>query len=186
MGHVEQLTDGVVWLTVPGASDVDAIAAACADPAVGEWTTVPVPYTRADAASFVGTIVPALWEQGNPTWAIRSEPDGEALGMVGLVVRDGVGDLGYWLAPAWRSRGLTTAAVKVVCRHGFGLGLDRIEWRAYVGNHASAAVARKVGFRYEGLTRRAVLQRGVRRDCWLASLLPDDPMVPAVGWPAGV
>ena len=190
MSQVERLSDGFVWLTMPTLDDVDAIAAACADPSIAEWTAVPVPYTRADAESFVGTTVPTLWREGSPTWAIRAASDGVALGMSGFVARDAdVVEVGYWIAPWQRFRGFATSALKLMCQSAFRsdeLGFERVEWRAYVGNHASAVMARRVGFRYEGLIRRGVQQRGVRRDCWLAALLPDDDMVPAVDWPAGV
>jgi RimJ/RimL family protein N-acetyltransferase len=65
-----------------------------------------------------------------------------------------------------------------------GLALERIAWRAYVGNYASAAVARRAGFRYEGMCRLGSIQRGRRRDHWLAARLRTDPPGAAGDWPA--
>jgi hypothetical protein len=47
-----------------------------------------------------------------------------------------------------------------------------------VGNTASLAVARKAGFTLEGTARAGLLNQGVRRDCWTASLLPSDLGLP--------
>jgi RimJ/RimL family protein N-acetyltransferase len=66
------------------------------------------------------------------------------------------------------------------------MGLTRIHWRAFVGNHASAAAVRAQGFRYEGLARLGSVLRGSRRDHWMAARLNTDPPGPADGWPAGV
>ena len=53
-----------------------------------------------------------------------------------------VAEIGFWLAPRYRCRGLATAAMNMVCEFGFRtdtLALHRIEWRAFVGNHASTS-----------------------------------------------
>ena len=64
--------------------------------------------------------------------------------------------IGYWLAQEAEGRGLMTAAVKALLRHGFrGLGLNRIEIRAGVRNHRSRAIPRRLGFRHEGTLRQA-------------------------------
>ncbi|HEV7183582.1 MAG TPA: GNAT family N-acetyltransferase [Leifsonia sp.] len=191
------LTGPRVVLSIPGESDVDRIAEVCQDATVARWTTIPVPYSRADAEGFVFDLVTGGWARGtNCTWAIRSEPRGLLKGMIGL---DGIGDgqaeVGYWLAPDARGRGLMTEAAALVVEYAFaaesslsvappGLGLQRLVWHAYIGNAASASVARRAGFHYEGLRRLGGLQRGIRLDDWQAGLLRDDPREPASDWPA--
>lgn len=181
------LTDGVVVLSAPGPSDVDALTRACRDPEVARWTTVPDPYSRADSIRFVHDLVPAQWAAGFPEWGIRTSPDGPLLGMIGFVPRGGSApEIGYWIAPEARRRGLVTAALMLACDFAFhpdGLHTWRVEWRALVGNVPSAAAARRLGFRFEGVARHGTLQRGVPRDMWVAGLLPDDPRAPASGWP---
>ncbi|MGW0043544.1 GNAT family N-acetyltransferase [Rhodococcus sp. NPDC003348] len=174
-------------LTPPTEADVASITSCCQDEAIGRWTTMPVPYRRADAEAFVTRVVPAGWADRSPTWAVRHGPDGPAVGMIGLGARDeSAAEIGFWLDPAERGRGLMTAALNLVCDFAFRsdtLALERIEWRAFVGNAASAAVARRVGFRFEGIARRGGLQRGVRRDMWVAGLLATDRRTPHEGWP---
>ncbi|MFF2088657.1 GNAT family N-acetyltransferase [Nocardia sp. NPDC058176] len=180
------LTDGTVWLTRPTGADIDRIVECCQDPEVQRWTTIPAPYHRSDAEEFLDKVMAPGWASGSPTWAIRTVENGRVEGMIGLTGRGaGAGEIGFWLTPDHRGRGLMSRAVALVCDFGFaadGLALDRIGWRAIVGNHPSAAVVRRNGFRYEGLARSGGVQRGVRVDEWHAARLPTDPPGP-VDWP---
>lgn len=186
------MTDGTVWLSRPADSDIEAIIEYCRDPSIAEWVTIPVPYSRADAEYFVRTRSAEGWAGNSPTWAIRLGEHGRLIGTVGLGVRpqdEGSAEIGYWIAAEHRRQGLMSRAVALVCDFGFdpdGMGLTRIQWRAFVGNHPSAAAVRKHGFRYEGLARLGSVLRGSRRDHWMAARLTTDPPGPADGWPAGI
>ena len=192
------LRDDVVTLAPPTFADLDAITAACQDPRVAAWTTVPDPYGPEHARGFV-THVTDAWAllRSNPvdrleieaTWAVRTGgPAGEVLGMVGLRLDPpGSAEIGYWLAPHARGRGLMTRAVRLALDVGLspeGFDLSRITWSAFVGNWASWAVAWRCGFRLEGEVRGHGVQRGVRRDSWVATLLRDDVREPRGPWPA--
>lgn len=172
-------------LSVPTEEDIDAIFAACQDPDVQRYTTVPSPYRREHAEGFVEKVA-AWWDAGSEaTWAVRR--DGVLAGMVGLHrLGRGHGELGYWMTAGARGQGLLTEAARAVVDWGFspdGLGLARIEWRAVTGNIASARSARTLGFRYEGLLRQALLHStGRRDDAWIAGLLPSDDRTPQ-DWP---
>ncbi|MFD8244691.1 GNAT family N-acetyltransferase [Nocardia sp. NPDC059691] len=182
------LSNGTIWLSAPTADDVDAITECCQDPAIAEWVTIPVPYVRDSAVTFLEEMVVPGWAARSPTWAIRPHAGAPVVGMIGLGEQDeSAAEIGFWLAPAQRSRGLMTQAVELVCEFGFhadALALERISWRAFVGNYASAAVVRRAGFRYEGMSRLGSLQRGRRRDHWLAARLRTDPPGPSDDWPA--
>jgi RimJ/RimL family protein N-acetyltransferase len=189
------LRSAEVTLSVPTASDVDRVAQVCADPEIAAWTTVPSPYAREDAEGFVTRMVAAGWaEETMFTWAVQAPGavDGPVLAMVGVTRTTGApgqeqaGEIGYWTAPDARGTGLTTAAARLVADWALdpeGLGLTRLQWQAFVGNWPSRRVAWKLGFRFEGTLRRFGPQRGVLRDSWMASLLPDDPREPSEPWP---
>ncbi|WP_223694486.1 GNAT family N-acetyltransferase [Leifsonia poae] len=190
------LTGSRAVLSIPTGHDIDRITELCRDAAIAAWTTVPVPYVRADAEGFVFGFVTSGWAHGTGcTWAIRLEPDGPLVGMIGLDgIKDGEAEVGFWLAPDARGRGVMSEAVSLVADYAFapsglavraasGLGLERLVWHAFTGNAASAAVARRAGFRFEGEHRLGGSQRGRRLDDWQASLLRDDPRTPASGWP---
>jgi RimJ/RimL family protein N-acetyltransferase len=184
-----------VRLSVPTAADVERIAEICADPAISHWTTVPSPYTRADAEGFVTGFVAEGWaKEKDYTWAVRApgDVDGPVLGMVGMS-REGEpgteqsGEVGFWCAPDARGRGLITEAARLVVDWALdpeGLELGVVRWRANVGNWASRRVAWKLGFRHEGTMRRFGQQRGRLMDSWVASLIPEDPREPNEPWPA--
>jgi RimJ/RimL family protein N-acetyltransferase len=173
-------------LSLPRPDDVDAIYEACQDPDIQRYTPVPSPYERQHAEAFVNR-VPEDWEAGQHlTWVIR---EGETLvGTIGLYRIDGrgTGELGYWIAPGSRGGGRLREAAEAVIDWGFsptGTDLTRIEWRAVVGNVASARVARALGFRYEGTLRGALVNaRKDRDDGWIAGLLRDDDRMPHP-WP---
>ncbi|WP_130918757.1 GNAT family N-acetyltransferase [Nocardia cyriacigeorgica] len=182
------LTDGNIWLSRPRPADIGTIVARCQEPSIGEWVTIPRPYGRTEAESFLTDMVDPGWAGRSPTWAIRPAEHGPVIGMIALGAQDETAaEIGFWLGSDARGKGVMSRAVRLVCDFGFdtaGLGLIRISWRAFVGNYASAAVVRRNGFRYEGTDRLGGLQRGVRRDSWLGARLVSDPPGPASDWPA--
>lgn len=163
-------------LAPPTAEDVDVVTTHCQDPAIQAWTTVPAPYTRAHAVEFLGDVERG-WADGSMlTWSLRW--DGRLVGMLGLDIQPvRSAEIGWWLAPEARGRGLMTRAVAAVVDHGLdpdGVGLDRVFWQAFVGNEGSRRIAERVGFRVEGTVRGHGIQRGVRRDSWVGTLLRSD------------
>ena len=182
------LTGTRVTLSTPGHADVDRIADVCADPAIARWTTVPSPYTRENAVGFVTSVVPDGWASGRVcTWAVRV--DGQLVGMISIGdIREHQGEIGYWMAPEARGRGIMSEATALVVDYGFapaprGLALRRLVWRALAGNAASAAVAHRAGFRWDGLVPGGAVQRGARFDEWRGTLLPEEAGRPAADWP---
>lgn len=159
------------------ADDIPWVYEVSLDPAVQKYVQIPLPYRIADAEFFVREMAIAAWERrGRAEFVVVRSADGVPLGRVGLGL-DGVGaaQIGYWMDPAARSRGVATRAVRELCRWGFGtLGLGLIEWRAEVGNTASRRVAEKAGFTVEAVLRRRLVHRGVRVDAWIGSMLPGE------------
>ncbi|KGM14830.1 hypothetical protein N867_15110, partial [Actinotalea fermentans ATCC 43279 = JCM 9966 = DSM 3133] len=182
------LTDGVVLLEPPTESDVDAITRACQDPEIARWVPVPQPYAEEHARGFLVNVVRPGWESGGElTWGVR-EPDGTLLGMIGLHrIEHRTAEIGFWLAPWARHRGVMSRAVALVLGEALdegGLDLARVTWRAVVGNWPSRRVAWRAGFRVEGTLRaELVLRDGVRRDAWVGTLLRGDPRSPNEPWP---
>ncbi|WP_309064746.1 GNAT family N-acetyltransferase [Microbacterium sp.] len=179
--HTERLV-----LSIPTGDDVDAITAACQDPEVPRWTTVPSPYTREHGEEFVEKVA-AWWDEGAETvWAVRR--DGELAGMIGLHritehPHGGDAEIGYWGVARFRGQGVMTEAAHAVVKWAFGeLGLVRLGWRAVVGNVPSARTARAVGFRYEGTLRQGLTSPRGRDDGWIGGLLASDDRTP-VDWP---
>ncbi|MEV6550631.1 GNAT family protein [Streptomyces sp. NPDC051597] len=109
-----------------------------------------------------------------------AEAEGALVAMVGLMRRgENVAELGFWAAKEHRGRGYMTEAALAAARWAFeSAGVERLEWRAEVGNTASRAVAEKAGFTMEGTLRAGLVHGGTRRDSWVGSLLPGDLGLP--------
>ena len=175
------LTTERLLLRAVGPQDTDAVYAAAQDPDIQRWTTIPSPYLREHAESFVGQTAPEGWADGSMFTFGVFLPPGELAGMLGLTMRSlDVAEVGFWTTKEHRGNGYITEATLAASRWAFTqLSIDRVECRAEVGNAGSRAVARRAGFTIEGVLRSAINNKGVRRDCWVGSLLPSDVGLPS-------
>lgn len=149
------------------------------EPVCGEWdvcafTSVPWSYSKAGALGWIdrqrnkraaGTVL-AL--------AIQGPEDDRALGNVNLAGLDDGGreaEIGYWLMPDARGRGLATTAVSLLVGWGFDqLGLERIEFAILPENVASQRVAERLGANPEGIRERSHQAEGRAWDMTIWSL----------------
>jgi [ribosomal protein S5]-alanine N-acetyltransferase len=99
------------------------------------------------------------YDAAGAAWAVTTR-GGQLLGAVrfGLIdVNLGSGSVGYWLLPEARGRGIATAALRsttsVVFRR---LEWHRVELYHAVENERSCGVARRAGYRPEGVMREAM------------------------------
>lgn len=166
-----------------GGDDVPAIVAACRDAEIQRWTRVPSPYGDDDGREFVRLSHDSLASGSGAHLVVVGEDRGELLGAVGLDVerRDLTGEIGYWVAPEARRRGVAVSGSRFLCELAFGdLGLRRLSLLAAVDNPGSNAVARRLGFRVEGVLRSACVigpsgdPDAPRGDMHLYGLLPGE------------
>lgn len=140
------------------ADDATGLLLAMRDPLVHRYAGFVV-IDRADALIRVQRYA-ATWRSGEGlAWAIV-DAGGQVLGSVRFAITDrelGCGMVGYWLLPEARGFGVATAAVRagstIVLRH---LGWHRVELRHAVENARSCAVARRCGYRVEGIMREGM------------------------------
>jgi RimJ/RimL family protein N-acetyltransferase len=180
MDPVTLTTERLLLRTV-GPRDTDAVYEAAQDPDVQRWTTIPSPYLREHAETFVGRTAPDGWADASMFTFGVFLPSADFAGMLGLTMRaPGVAEVGFWTVKEHRGNGYTTEATLRAAHWAFThLSVDRVEWRAEVGNTGSRAVAERAGFTIEGVLRSAISNKGVRRDCWVGSLLPSDLGLPS-------
>ncbi|MGA8209407.1 MAG: GNAT family N-acetyltransferase [Nocardioidaceae bacterium] len=186
---VPVLTDGSVTLRAHRREDVPAVLEQCLDPLTQRWTTVPLPYTRADAEQFVGEVVPTGWERGS-CWAFAVETvddDGRPRFCGTVELRDEGNrraEIAYGAHPWARGRGVMARALSLLLDWGFGeQRLRTVIWWAFAGNWASRRVAWRLGFRFEGRVARWLPQRGDLVDGWVGALHVDDQRTPRTAWP---
>jgi RimJ/RimL family protein N-acetyltransferase len=151
------------WRLAPGeGGDAAALAAAWADPDVTAHTAVPAE---------TGPLAARRWVQGEGLrrrrglaldLVVAPEADEAAvLGEVGLAHFDADrrAEVGFWLAPEARGRGIATAAVRLVTAWALasagpatarGLGLRQVWARTTPGDRRAAGVLGRAGYRRRG------------------------------------
>ena len=162
-------------------SDLSDLLTAFADPDIKAWNPGPV----ADASLETDEAVDWMagrndWSGGSHvSWAVAF-PHGQLLGSVSLHKMDHDqrdAEVGYWLAPWARGRGVAVVAVDAAARFGYTeLGLHRLHLFHAVENLASCKLATAAGFRLEGELRQSYrFADGYYRDEHLHARLTDDP-----------
>lgn len=184
--QVPVLDDGLVRLRGHTDDDIDATVEMCRDPEFARWTTVPQPYTRDHAKTFIRDIVATGWERGDfRGWAIEARDETGHPRYAGNVDVRGrpVADIGFGLHPWARGRGVMTRAVRLAAAWAFEQGdVAAVHWRSDVGNLASRRVAWACGFTFHGTVPRLLAERGKVVDAWIGSLLPGQEMTPRTRW----
>lgn len=180
---VPTLTDSEVALRAHRPDDVPRVLEQATDPESVRWTTVPTPYAEADAAEFVGSMVPSGWA-ADSTYGFAIEHQGRFAGSVDLRVRgSGEAEVGYALHPDRRGHGVMRRALDLVLDWGFReRGFAVVQWRSHVGNWSSRRTAWSVGFHFGPTVPGLVEQRGRRVDAWTGWIAADDPRQPVEPW----
>ena len=144
------------------------------------WTYLPFgPYP--DLAAYVAASRAAASSSERLTYAIVDSATGKAVGVASYLNINRatgsieVGALAY--SPALQRTPASTEAMFLMMRRVFDvLGYRRYEWKCNALNAPSRAAAERLGFRYEGLFRQAVVVKGRNRDtAWFAITDSDWP-----------
>lgn len=139
-------------------ADAPLVFAAYQDPAIRRWHTRGMD-DLAEAVAWITQVRDGWDVERLAGWAV--ETDGAVTGRVVLRfvdLHDGIGEVGYWVLPAARGRGVAGRAVALLSAWALGeLGLHRLELEHSVHNAASCRVAQRAGFEAEG-TRRSALR----------------------------
>jgi RimJ/RimL family protein N-acetyltransferase len=174
------LGDDVVVLRPPTDADVAALYDACQDPDIQRFTFVPAPYEEEHARGWVAGSAQAREEGRALDFAVAAAGDPAALlGTIGVLRPDwdhAVAELGYWVAPWARGRGVAARALTLLAAWAVGeLGFARLTLHIDADNAGSRRVAEQAGFAYEGTLRSAIAAKGRRWDIALYARLAGDP-----------
>lgn len=161
--HDTVLDAGPVRLRPMRPDDAERVAEACADRQTQHWLTdLPHPFTQVSAHALIAT---AAWDAARGaavTWAVADPADDRLLGTVAVMDLAGIdptcGQIGYWLHPDARGRGLVSAALPEIVRYALdprGLDRRRLVLLTAAGNHASRAIAERAGFGRAGTQEAA-------------------------------
>ncbi|MFK4147893.1 GNAT family N-acetyltransferase [Streptomyces sp. NPDC004065] len=169
-------------------SDIQAFAEMMNDELVTAWTSVPHPYTEADARTWITELAPAERAEGRGiVFAVDEFLTQRLVGTVHLRNTDWrvrSTEIAYVIAPWARGEGYASEAALATAQWVFrDRGFERLELRTAADNTASQQVAQKIGCISEGVLRGAWIARArngqgewtdVRTDLIVWSLLPED------------
>jgi RimJ/RimL family protein N-acetyltransferase len=170
------LRDGDVALRLPTADDAATLATAFQDPEIGGPGNLP-PLDEDDLRVFAQETLPEWMASGRLLPLVVCDPSGEILGGGTLHHLDrerSVVELGYWLFPHARGRGVATRVARLLAAHAFSLGIERVTAMVDVGHVASERVLERAGFTREGVLRSMPRADGTRPDRTIFSLLPGE------------
>jgi RimJ/RimL family protein N-acetyltransferase len=113
----------------------------------------------ADEQGFLQSVLAVPYEQRDPVYILEQ---GEAIcGLAGFHFSDAPNrrtEIGYWLLPAYRGKGIVTNTVRYLCQWAVReRNMNRIQIRCAVGNIPSNAVPKRLGFTLEGTEREGEL-----------------------------
>ena len=160
----------------PVLDDVAAIAPAFTDPDVGGEAGLP-PLTDAELRSFIQRDLPPMQASGYLHPFVILEGSGRIVGGITLHHYDDQRsrvEVGYWLLPEGRGRGIATRAVRTLADHVHGNGVLRLEAVVRPENERSIRVLERLGFTREGRLRSLLRYAGGRADAFIYSLLPGE------------
>jgi RimJ/RimL family protein N-acetyltransferase len=150
----------------PEPKDAADIAQNANDLTVLRYTAhIPFPYHIKDAKEFIKRR--RQRERQKPVTdlglVIEHRAQKKVIGCTGFIRIDrytGKADIGYWLGRDYWRQGLGYEAVGALIKYAFTkLKLQRLEAAIYTKNRVSQALARKLGFKKEGVRRRASRSR---------------------------
>jgi len=173
----DELRVDELWLRAPVEADLETVAPAFRDPAIGGEAGLP-PVDLPRLREMLNEQLPQLHAAGRlSAFVVVDSRDDTILGGSTLhhfdPLRDAV-EIGYWLFQHARGRGVATRAARAMVEHAFAHGVYRVEAHVAVGNSASERVLERLGFVREGTRRRFLRRAGGLSDATLFALLADD------------
>ncbi|CCJ51099.1 GNAT family N-acetyltransferase [Bordetella parapertussis] len=144
---------------------------------VGRWMPWCTPsFSEQDALAWFQLCRDSLDAGTGYEFGVFSQGSGALLGGAGLNAinrQNRFCNLGYWVRQSAQRRGVAPLTVQALAPYAFGtLGMQRVEIVIAAGNHASEAVARKVGAQFEGIARNRLQLHGAAVSASVYALVP--------------
>ncbi|MDT0320729.1 GNAT family N-acetyltransferase [Streptomyces millisiae] len=169
-------------------ADIPELADMMNDELTAAWTSVPNPYTPADAREWITRGAPAERTSGRGiVLAVDEHLTHRLVGTLHLKNTNWhtlTSEVGYVVGPWARGEGYAAESVLAIAQWLFhDQKFERLELRTAAGNTASQQVAQKIGCVSEGVLRNALIVRSrtedggwtdIRTDLIVWGLLPED------------
>ncbi len=134
---------------------------------------LPYPYTEQDGRNYISAM---LCADENEIFAFAITVDNKAIGSISVFRQNNIhrqtAELGYYIAQEHWGKGITTDAVKQICKYIFeNSDIIRIFAEPFAYNKGSCRVLEKAGFQYEGTLRNNAVKNGKVVDMRMYSIL---------------
>ena len=167
-----RLESGRLLLRPPGPGDVASIVTWVGDYDVAKnLSRCPHPYCEEYAQQFLARCAEGRATGTNFNFAIVRRADRIYMGQIGLHLKDGSFELGYWLGKPFWHQGYASEAADRIARFAFRELKAETVWAGWFhDNPASGRVLEKLGCRPNGTAPRECLARGHDVICNLVTL----------------
>jgi len=123
-------------------------------------SSIPHPYKIKDAKYWIDKCKKRERKKPRTSYefCIGLKPNNNLIGGIGLFgIKDEKGEIGCWLGQDYWRQGIMTEACVRIIDFGFReLELRKIVWKSYTDNKPSNALAKKLGFKLEGVLRKEI------------------------------
>ena len=157
--------------------DAAAIAEACKDPDIPRFTMMPEGLTEEGAREWIEDGL-EWWPRGLARFAVTLPPSAECAGQMGIQfdLPARRAEAFYWLDSRARGQGIASEALDLVTEWAFrDHDVVRVQLVTHLENEPSQRVARRCGFRREGVLRAWEPVKDDQPDVVMWSRLATDP-----------
>jgi len=142
--------------------DEVAVFALASDPEIARFVRFEAHRTRAETRTFLEFVFEHYRHGDLFAWAIVLREDGLLIGSCGFVSRAPErksAEIGYWLGKPYWGKGYAVEAACALVRFGFDqMGLERVEAKCFLENHAGQRMIEKLGMKFEGRDRSEMIK----------------------------
>jgi RimJ/RimL family protein N-acetyltransferase len=169
------LVDRALMLRPWHLDDVNSVFEICQDPAIQEFTSIPVPYTKEIADIWIRTSPQKYLEREKISLAgVRNGELVLSVSLHNIHEFDHVGEIGYWVSPSARGEGLAAHAVEMLADFVFAIGFRRLTAITLPENLASQKTLLNAGFELETVLRDRMTKRdGTQANAVVFAKFPD-------------
>lgn len=135
----------------------------------------PYPYTQQDAINWINF----AQEKNNPQTLFAIEYNNKLAGSIGFHFQDDIyrmnAELGYWLGHAYRKKGITKEAVRLIVDYIFSdFNINKVYAEVFKDNFPSRNILEKNGFTCEAILKEHIIKNNELKDNCIYSLLKRD------------